>query len=187
VVRARVLGWGSHRIARGAICFQAEPMTFPKPEPRKRKGLATTLGPVGLSAHYEQTGMTLAFPKSEPRRQTKARKDRHEAAVIKKVRAAVVERDGECRLWRDFISRWQNETVTTYIGFCFGPSQWTHLPPKTRAATRKMAPEQRHGTAWTIMACERHHDLLDGRQQPRIVVRCLTPDGADGPIAVEVA
>jgi hypothetical protein len=127
----------------------------------------------------------MTFPKPERRKTTKARQDRHEAAVEKQVREAVVERDGHCRI------SWEHRrTGMTVMDFdllgCKGDSQFCHLPPKTRAATRKMPPEERHGTAWTLMACKFHHDRLDGRQQPRIVVRCLTPDGADGPITVEI-
>ena len=126
----------------------------------------------------------MTFLKPEKIRTSKARKDRHAAAVIAKVRAAVVERDGYCR-----ITHQHGLTLLALprdLTDCGGYSQWTHLPPKTRAKTRKMPPEERHGTAWTIQACRRHHDLLDGRQRPRIVVRCLTPDGADGPIEVRV-
>ena len=127
----------------------------------------------------------MTFPKPERRKTTKARKDRHEAAVIAKVRADVAERDGRCRI--GWPLRPEDQTVAMFdVMGCDGPSQWCHLPPKTRAQTRNMPPEQRHSTAWTIQACQRHHDRIDGRQQPRIVVRCLTPDGADGPIAVEV-
>ena len=126
----------------------------------------------------------MTFPKPERRKTTKARKDRQEAAVIAKVRADAVARDDYCRF------SWECQSLGLTIcvddvGPCDGPSEWCHL--KTRASTRNMPPEQRHGTAWTIQACQRHHNLLDGRQQPRIVVRCLTPDGTDGPISVEVA
>lgn len=124
-----------------------------------------------------------ALPKPETRKRSKARKDRHEAAVIAKVRAADVERDGYC------IFLWRIEELG-YAGWplgCAGPSELAHLPPWTRAHTRGLPPEARHTTAHTAMLCRQHHAQLDGRQHPRIVVRCLTPDGADGPISVEVA
>jgi hypothetical protein len=127
----------------------------------------------------------MTFPKPTKRKAIKARQDRHEAAVIKAVRAACVERDGYCRVRQSH--HYDKILLDLDLLECAGSSQFTHLPPKTRAATRNMAPEERHGTAWTIQACRRHHDMIDGRQRPRIVVRCLTPDGADGPIAVEVA
>ena len=129
----------------------------------------------------------MTFPKPERRKTTKARKDRQEAAVKAQVRAACVERDGGCRFTM-FHERTGMTRFTAHgLKGCDGSSHWCHLPPKTRAHTRRMPPEERHSTAWTIMACKFHHDRLDGRQQPRIVVRCLTPDGADGPISVEVA
>lgn len=122
------------------------------------------------------------FPKPEPRKRTKARKARTEAVVKHQVRAMCVLRDGYCRLGviHD-ITRGH-----TKIGECFGPSQWTHLPPFTRAQTRNMAPEQRHSTAWTIQACEFHHDRIDGRRWPKLIVTPTTDRGADGPIRVEV-
>ena len=128
----------------------------------------------------------MILPKPEKRKTTKARKDRQEAAVIAKVRAADVARDDYCRF------SWECQSLGLTVlkddlGPCDGDSHWCHLPPKTRAKTRNMPPEERHGTVWTIMACKFHHDRLDDRQQPRIVVRCLTDAGADGPISVEVA
>ena len=128
-----------------------------------------------------------AVPKPEKRERTKARKDRAEAAVIRKVRAACFQRDGYCRLYLGMGPLVRGDQISPDIDGCRGLSHWCHLPPKTRAATLKMPPEERHGTAWTLMACKCHHDLLDGRQRPRIIVKFLTEAGANGPIAVEVA
>jgi len=117
------------------------------------------------------------FPKPEPRKRTQARKARAEAAVVKAVRAACVLRDGLCRL---------SDEPWSVTAVCRGPSQWTHLPPFTRARTRGLPPERRHSTAWTIMACQRHHDMIDGRRTPTLKVFCLTDKGANGPIQVSV-
>ena len=107
-------------------------------------------------------GYGQAAPKPAPRKRTTARKQRHEAAVKKSVRAQCVERDGYCR-----VSDSQ----------CGGLSEWAHLGAKKRARTRGMAPELRHTTGGSLMLCTVHHLWYD-RGQMQIVP--LTLKGADG-------
>lgn len=105
----------------------------------------------------------LAFSKPEPRKRTKARKQRSEIAVKRMVRAIVAARDGYCRAWR--------------LGPCEGALEWAHLEDKRRAHTVGMPPEERHTTTHTCMLCTRHHQLYDARA---FRVEFLTPNGADG-------
>lgn len=115
--------------------------------------------------------MRVALPKGPTRKTIKTRKKRAERAVISCVRAACVERDGYCRV--------------AGHGPCAGPSEWVHLPPRTRAQTRGMTPERRHSSAWTLMACRQHHNRIDGRQRPRLTVAPWSNrDGADGPLVI---
>lgn len=105
--------------------------------------------------------------KPEPRKRTKARKERAEAKVKKAVRAECVKRDGFCRLMG--------------CGPCSGRSEWAHLGEKKRARTRKMAPEVRHTTAGSLMACTGHHEAYDAG---RIEIEPTTARGADGLLRV---
>ena len=101
----------------------------------------------------------------------KGRRKRAEGKRAKLVRADCVTRDGYCRVRRD---------IKDQHGDCEGPSEWCHLGEKTRAKTRRMAPEERHSTEWTIMACKKHHDMIDGRRKPVLKVAMPDPEGADG-------
>lgn len=126
-----------------------------------------------------------------PCRILKARKDRKEAAVKKYVRAQCAERDGDCR-----ICDWENNPGDIHEGdeghdslpypddFSVNPSEWAHLNEGTRAKTRGMAPERRHTTVRSLMLCRFHHDRLDGRQRPRIVIDPMTEHGADGSLEI---
>ena len=80
-----------------------------------------------------------ACPKGVTRKTLKGRKDRAEAAVKRDVRAACVERDGDCILQRgganDF-TRGDVLDVGLYIYDCHGESQWCHAHPKRRSKTR---------------------------------------------------
>jgi hypothetical protein len=50
---------------------------------------------------------------------------------------------------------------------------------KRRSQTRRMKPEDRHSTAWTVMLCARHAEM-----EERHIVRSeyLTDRGANGPM-----
>ena len=111
----------------------------------------------------------IAHPKPEPRARTKRRTARLEAAVVTAVRAACVERDGYCL----FLRRIDELGRAGWAGWppgCSGPSEWAHLPPYTRAATRGMSPERRHSTQHTAMLCRTHHDHVDGRRRPTLTI-----------------
>jgi hypothetical protein len=101
-------------------------------------------------------------PKPEPKAKSKARAKRHEAAIIQQVRARCVERDGDCRL--------ANAAHWLELGPCQGESEWAHLGDKKRFKTMGQAPEDRHMTAMTMMACTRHHDQVDRRRKPWVEV-----------------
>lgn len=98
----------------------------------------------------------IAQPKGRTRKSLKAKRDRDEAKVKRATRAACVERDGACRL----AGAW-----------CLGRSEMCHLPPRTRAATRNMPPEYRHDPNFVAMLCSWHHDRLDGRIGPSLVIK----------------
>lgn len=106
--------------------------------------------------------------KPGPTARHRAKRRRAEAPVAAKVRAACVERDGYCR----FMGLTQ----------CAGPSQWAHLGEKKRARTRGMAPEARHTTTHSAMACERHHWLYDSGK----LAIGMTERGADGPMRAQI-
>lgn len=121
-----------------------------------------------------------------PRRILKARKKRAEKWTEAIVRAKCVERDGYCRIGC-IDSIYQNcidhdKALTESDMDCAGASQWTHMHARLRSQTRNMAPEVRHSTRYSFMACQRHHDQYDGRQRPRLFVTALTAKGADGPL-----
>ena len=109
----------------------------------------------------------LAYPKPVKRRTAKARKDRAEAAVIRKVREIVAERDGYCRL--------QGHG----LGACKGPSEWAHLEDHRRARTRGQAPERRHDRRFSLMLCQFHHRRYDAHT---LGLAFIDGCGADGPI-----
>ncbi len=108
----------------------------------------------------------------------KAKKDRHAGKVVQSVRAQCDERDGPCRIGRPR----PGDQVVGDPGACRGESQWMHLGEKTRAKTRKQAPEVRHTTQGSMMGCTAHHDRYDGRARPRLGIEQLTAKGADGPL-----
>lgn len=57
--------------------------------------------------------------------------------------------------------------------------EWAHLGDKTRAKTRNMAPEERHGTPWTMCLCRFHHGTLDNNYRLKIQ---MGASGADAPV-----
>lgn len=109
------------------------------------------------------------IPKPEPWDKVKARRKRQEAKVVKDVRQQCVDRDGYCRI------------ANKDMGPCSGPSEWAHLGEKKRFKTRGQAPEVRHTTAGSLMACKAHHDAYDkGTGDDRLVIEALGYIGADG-------
>lgn len=122
-------------------------------------------------------GFGLPFGKPTPRRLEKAREDRHEARVVKRVRARCVERDGSCRL---SILR---QTPTCQLDECDGPSEWAHLEGHRRFETRGKPPEERHTTAGTAMLCQWHHDAYDAHEFDIVPT---TDRGADGPLRLVI-
>jgi hypothetical protein len=101
----------------------------------------------------------VTFPKPEPHKRVKARKDRHEAAVKKAVREKTVERDGYC-----LIASRLPVSLSALLGPCEGPSEWAHIGKQRRARTRGQAPEQRHTTAGSGQMCQKHHRAYDAHQ-----------------------
>lgn len=101
-----------------------------------------------------------------------AQRRRAELKVVQVVRPIVEARDGYCR--------WAGRAVQ--LGRCHGESQWAHAPWLTRAKTRRMDPTHRHTSAGSLMACQKHHDEMDGRALIRMSVEPLTPKGTDGPL-----
>lgn len=116
----------------------------------------------------------IGFPKGRTRKSLKRSKDRAEARVVDVVRAACVARDG--------VSRMASRGVFFPGLRSEGPSEWAHMPPRTRAKTLRMPPEARHGTGWTLMLRRSEHDALDGRSGSRLVIEALSDLGADGPL-----
>jgi hypothetical protein len=104
----------------------------------------------------------LALPKGPTRRQVKSRRSRADAAAIKAVRLLALERDGRC--W--FAT---NRQGSEWI-HCLGLPELAHLPPRQRAHTRGMAPEYRHNLQYVAICCQHHHDRVDGRSGPRLVI-----------------
>jgi len=109
------------------------------------------------------------LPKGRTRKQLKSRRDRLEAKIKAAVRAACVERDGECLV----------ATRAGVFGECGGVPEWAHLFPHRRSQTRGLAPEIRHSTLTTAMLCTTHHAL---EESGAYRVMYLTPRGADGPV-----
>jgi len=97
---------------------------------------------------------SIAQPKPEPRKRTKARAKRHESKVEQRIRAHVVKRDGFCRVG----------SATTYFGACEGVSELMHLEEYRRFKTRGQSAEDRHCTAGTAMGCTKHHALYDAHE-----------------------
>lgn len=109
-----------------------------------------------------------ALPKPEPRRRTKGRQDRREAAVQKLVRAVCVERDGGCRL--------------RLHGACAGQLEFAHADSRRRSKTPKgLGATYRNDSAHALMLCTRHHRLYDTHL---IDIEPLTDQGMNGVIAI---
>jgi hypothetical protein len=104
--------------------------------------------------------------RTKPIRKVSAKR-RKEAAVIAKVRAACVERDGHCR-------------VMKFYPACSRVSTWAHLGEWRRCFTRGMAAEQRHHTKGSLMLCESHHKAYD----MHLWDISYGEAGANGPIVV---
>ncbi len=118
----------------------------------------------------------MIYPQPKPAKtlkQVKAKKDRAEDAQIQRVRAACVERDGDCRL------------LNKNCGPCGGASEWAHLERKRRAHTRGRPPHDRHTTEDTMMLCTAHHQSYDRRE---FMVHFRDADiRADGPVSFQFA
>ncbi len=82
-------------------------------------------------------------------KQVKAKQHRAESAQIQRVRAAVVQRDGDCRL------------LNKGCGACGGEQEWAHLEAMRRARTRGRPPALRHTTQDTMALCTLHHRHYD--------------------------
>lgn len=115
-------------------------------------------------------GYGTAAPKPVKRATVKARATRHARAVVTDVRAAVVERDGMCR-------------VPARLGPCQGVLEWAHMPDFRRSKTLGQPAEARHTSEGSFMCCTRHHAMLD---QHQLTVTALTDRGADGTLRFEV-
>lgn len=145
----------------------------------------------------------LSYSKPKPRRAKKkpgvtakyrAKRRRAEDPVKTRVRAACVERDGYCRVeTAGYGNLFADEPVDGDVlrdlreaHRCEGPSEWAHMHERRRSQTRNQAPEIRHDTAHSFMACQRHHDQYDGRRKPRLFVTALTSKGANGPLKMRI-
>ena len=128
-----------------------------------------------------------AIPKPEPRKRSKARKDRQEAKVAKDVRAECVLRDGYCAMQR-IAHLVVGSCGESAVGVgCDGPSEWAHMHDRRRSKTRGQAPEIRHDPKYSLMLCQSHHAQYDGRQIPRLFITKLTHKGANGPLKFRLA
>lgn len=132
-------------------------------------------------------GYGIAAPKPiKTIRQVKDRAKRVEAKVKKDVRAQCVLRDGPCRFGMPSMEVIRLDRRAGTMNFaapgCAGPSEWAHMHSRRRSQTRNQAPEVRHDTRYSFMACQTHHDHYDGRRLPRLFVTALTRKGADGPL-----
>jgi len=98
-----------------------------------------------------------------------AKRRRGDAAAVKALRMAVMERDGGCRAnhHRDL------------VGECEGRVAVAHWGDWRRFKTRGMAPEERHQTKGALALCRRHHQDYDGHQ---ILIVSMTDQGCDGPL-----
>ena len=141
----------------------------------------------------------LTYSQPQPRRarrkpgvtaKARAKRNIAEWPVIRRVRAKCVKRDGYCRVeTAGYGDLFADEPIDGDVlpdfreaHRCYGDSQWAHMHSRRRAQTRNQAPEIRHDTAHSFMACQRHHDQYDGRQKPRLFVTALSSKGADGPL-----
>jgi hypothetical protein len=106
-------------------------------------------------------------PKGETRKRIEGRRRRTAAKVVRSVRSQCVDRDGFCRLMG--------------VGPCAGASELAHLGDKKRFKTRGQAPEVRHTTAGSFMACAGHHRRYDAGE---IQIEAMTANGADGSLCV---
>lgn len=110
-----------------------------------------------------------ACPKPEPRKKVKARATRQARTVVKDVRAAVVERDGMCR-------------VPARLGPCQGVLEWAHMHSHRRSKTRGQPAEDRHTSEGTLMLCSFHHLQYDVHA---LRIEPLTDQGANGELKFE--
>jgi len=116
------------------------------------------------------------IPKGEPRKRTKARRQRAEKTRKVWVRARVMARDHDrCRL------SWYAETQALF-GACSGELQWAHWGPYRRSKTRGQAPERRHCQQGGLALCDGHHDDYD---EGRLTIDALTEQECDGRLRFE--
>lgn len=100
-----------------------------------------------------------------------AKASRAETRLANEVRRYVMDvRDDACRV------------ACSGVGPCGGIDEWAHLGDKRRCFTRKMPPEERHSSRWTMKMCTDHHKRYDRHQFD--VEFLLDIEGADGPIRV---
>lgn len=95
-----------------------------------------------------------------------------ESAIIQRVRAHDVERDGYCRVGKNLL--------LGFLGSCNGSSEWAHFGKWRRCFTRGMEPERRHLTTGSMMLCTKHHFDYD---MHRFDVEALTPQECEGALA----
>lgn len=123
-------------------------------------------------------------------RQVKDRAKRAEGKVKKSVRAQCVLRDGPCRFGMPSLEAITLDKRAGTMNFaapgCAGPSEWAHMHSRRRSQTRNQAPEVRHDTRYSFMACQLHHDQYDARKWPRLHVTALTRKGANGPLKLRM-
>lgn len=141
-------------------------LSYSTPPPRKPRK------PKGVTAKY------------------RAKRRRAENPVKTKVRAECVMRDGPCRFGMPSMETILLDRRVGAMDFsrpgCQGESQWTHMHSRRRSQTRNQAPEVRHDTKHSFMACQKHHDQYDGRRKPRLFVTAVTANGADGPLKFRI-
>lgn len=112
--------------------------------------------------------------KGEPRKRTKARKDRADDKAKAAVRVKVFARDSGCRA-----GAWGT------LGPCAGPLTLAHL--LKQSATRNQAPDVRHNAANCVALCQRHHMMEEGKDRPRIAWSFLSESNANGPMSWSIA
>lgn len=124
---------------------------------------------------------------AKTRRQLKARQDRQEAQIKRLVRAAVVVRDGTCRLLAAELSAVHDVVLYPNVDRhrCAGnPGEWAHFGDKRRSRTRGQAPEIRHTTAGSLMLCKTAHEAYEAG---RLRITALTRNGCDGRLKFALA
>lgn len=122
----------------------------------------------------------LAHPKPESRKRVKGRKDRMATAVAKRVRAACVVRDGDCRLLQAEMHINGNDDFVVNPRpwhHCYSQSEWAHFGEKKRARTRGQAAEVRHTTAGSLILCRDMHQAYDAGD---LKITALTRKGCNG-------